>query len=295
MPIQTKRISLPLSCTRDFLFFDVASESDWIAINKSGEIFRNNQKIPVSKPFALEFPRIKIISSDAFLLAEGDPKHGQEIDSWIIDNQGNVLREFCMDGPWKIIVTRDRIVASYDYIKASDTKWGVADIIVFDHSGNCLFIYHANQDKNLPLGVVEIKALLEKDESSIYFMPYTGGSSEQENDFPIVEFSLKDYTTKVLFYATTEDSQKQMGFIFPRAFTEKEGRYYVFEDYYDKINGEEIYRARICQVFPKDQIAEVIRFPSFEMCFQALPKGFFATIPLEGEDIPVQVHFHQLL
>lgn len=199
---------------------DLRALDNYIFITEAGKVYRNGKEIKL--PVSLDeyfFPFIRIFSDDEFLLVDGAVETGK--NAWIINFSGKLIRSFSLGDVQKLLLTENRIVASYS--PTSDSEYSQKDIVIFDLSGNVLFEYRRDIRKEDQVKFLENYSFLRKDESSIYFMPFCSGSEE---NFPIVELNLHTWKQEVLFYAISSQTRNESSEFFPQAFTIKEGVFY---------------------------------------------------------------------
>lgn len=265
-----KIINIPIDCNNYFLNGDFISEENYVLINDRNQIFRNGKLLKIKDNYSFNFPKVRIISEDKFLLVDSDKPYESrhtKSNAWIINNKGRAEYSFYLGIVNRIIVTRKYIIASYtDYQLDTNWRYGQNGIVVFDFKGNSLFEYYRDEERSKRLNFIENYAFLEKDEQTIYYMPY--------QKFPIIEFSLIDFSSKVLLHLPDEDEIEMNKFWNPKAFSKKgENWYFVTPDIENGFS-------RIFKMGSKNEVEEIGK-----CCFSHFPKGmkegkFF--IPFSG-------------
>ncbi|MGG8498166.1 hypothetical protein ACQY1Q_17330 [Tenacibaculum sp. TC6] len=243
---------------------DFKSEENFIFINKNHEIYRNEDQIKLKNNYIIADPRISILSDSLFLLVDLEFKNKESKNAWIIDNKGNVKKTFFADSPLNIVSTGKRIIMSYSDSRLEiGSRFGDAQIVIFDFDGNCLFEYNSLEKSNDYIQFLENKSLVVKNETTIYFMPFIGNGTKE---FPIIELNVLNYSINFLFYALNEDKSDKYYF---SAFSKKDKDWYFFENF-DKLS--EVNKTSWSRIFRlnSNKILELF-FSSSEM--SAIPKG----------------------
>lgn len=178
-----KITEISLDCDKRFIDGDYISTDNYVVINDRKEIFRNGNLIKLDKECSVDFPRVRIISPKQFLLMDGEimDKKG----AWIINNQGKIEKSLNIEYAIKTMITQNYIICSYP----ETCRYNELD--VFDKEGNIQFESAKDSKKNNWIPFHEISAFLEKDENTIYYLPYP--------NLEIIEFNLLDFSSKHVF------------------------------------------------------------------------------------------------
>lgn len=191
---------------------------NYVVINDRKEVFRNGDLIELEKKCSLVLPKVKIISSEYFLLIDSEKPYQskkREPNAWIINNKGRVENYFYLGSVRQVITTQNHIVCSYsDSQLGTNCEFGQHGIVVFDTSGNSQFEYYRDEDKSSQLGWIENYAFFKEDNNSIHYMPYS--------TFAIIEFSLIDNSSKILIDLPKEEELQNNSFWNPKAFSKKD-------------------------------------------------------------------------
>ena len=258
------------NCDKFFLNGDFVSMDNYVIINDRKEIFRNGALLKVKVDCTFDFPKVKILSSNQFILIDiNKPINAidQRHNAWIINNQGTIEQSFYLGDVNRIIATKKNIICSYSGSEF-DTNWkyGQHGLVVFDYNGQSKFEYYRDEPKSKWLIFIENYAFLEKDENAIYYMPYPG--------FPIVEFHLADFSSKIVCQLPDESELKSNFFWNPKAFSKKGTDWFFITP--DRENDNS-------RIFKMDAQKRIIQIGT--CCFSNFPKGlkggrFF--IPFSG-------------
>ncbi|BDD03887.1 hypothetical protein [Aureibacter tunicatorum] len=191
---------------------DIISKTNFLFIDDENIVNRNGKKINLG--LKLEWPIIRIISNDYFILVDRDSSSNKKINAWIINTNGTIESSFYIGNALDLIVTQNGIVTSYskcsldtsrifsttyrspnyvsDIEEASSKKFIHSEgLAVFDFKGNCLFKYMSDSRGKNFIPFKEIYSFLKKDENTIYLL-----ADLFEGGFTILEFSLNNYNVK---------------------------------------------------------------------------------------------------
>ena len=213
---------IPHGCDQFFLNGDFISTDNYVIINDREEVFRNGKLLEIKGMHSFEFSTVSIISSELFILVDGG-KHSNykesEDNAWIINDNGDIIKSFYLGNVHRMITTKNYIICSYTDAEL-DTNWkyGQNGLVVFDYDGKSQFEYYRDELKYKWLRFIENYAFLKKDENTIYYMPYDG--------FPIVEFNLSDFSSKVVFQIPDPEELNNNLFWNPKAFSQKGNDWY---------------------------------------------------------------------
>lgn len=244
---------------------DFKSEENFMFINKCHEIYRNGDRIKLKNNYIITEPRIAILSDNLFLLVDLEFENKGSQNAWVFDNEGNFKKSFFVDAPLNIISTGKRIIMSYsDSQLGIGSRYGNAQIVIFDFDGNCLFEYNSLEKSNDYIKFLENKSLVVKNETTIYFMPFIGDGSK---DFPIIELDILNYSINFLFYVLDEIKSDKYYFT---AFSKKNKDWYFFENFDKPLEMNKTSWSRIFRL-NSNKILELF-FSSPEI--SAIPKGF---------------------
>ena len=204
------------NCNHFFLNGDFVSFNNYVIINDLKEVFRNGRRLETQGNYSFEFPKVKILSSDRFLLIDsGKSKSAedQRKNAWIISNNGIIEKSFYLGSVQKVVTTEKYIICSYSDSQL-DTSWkyGRNGLVVFDYNGQSKFEYYRD-DQNSNISMLENYAFLTKNEDVIYYMPYP--------NFSIVEFNLLDFSSRVVCQIPNSNELNNDFFWNPKAFTKK--------------------------------------------------------------------------
>ena len=253
-----KKTEIPIDCDKYFLNGDFISQENYVLINDRKQIFRNGELLEIKGNYTFVFPKVRIISDNQFLLVDSEKPYeanNKDPNAWVINNNGKIEYALFLGSVNQMILTKKHIIASYSDSQL-DTHWkyGQNGLVVFDFEGNSLFEYYRDEGKSKCLNFIENYAFLEKDKDTIYYMPY--------EKFPIVEFSLIDFSSKVLFNLPDEKSIEMNHFWNPKAFSKKgENWYFITPDIENNFS-------RIFKMNLKMEIEEI-----GTCCFSHFPKG----------------------
>ncbi len=252
---------------------DFKSEEDFIFINRGHEIYRNGVQIKLKDNSFITDPRISILSDNLFLLVNQEFENKESQNAWIIDNKGNIKKSFFADTPLNIISTGKRIVMSYsDSMLGIGSRFGDAQIVVFDFDGNCLFEYNSTKNSQEHIAFLENKSLLVKDESTIYFMPFIGNGT---GEFPILELNVLDYSINFLFYAVNEDESNKYYFT---TFSKKDEYWYFFENFEKPLELNQTSWSRIFKLYENQKLELIFSSPEISVIPKGLSNGKFTTL-----------------
>lgn len=265
-----KITELPHDCDTFFLNGDFVTIENYVLINDRKEIFRNGKLLKINGDCSFDYPKVKIISSNQFILVDSEKpisSTDQRPNAWIVNNQGEIEQSFYLGCVHRMITTENYIICSYsDSVLGTEWKYGQNGLVVFDYNGSSQFEYYRDEEKNKRINFMENYAFLKKDEDTIYYMPYM--------DFPIVEFSLVDFSSKVLFRLPNLEKLKNDSFWNPKAFSKKGNDWFFITPDIENSN------SRIFKMNTQNKIEEIGK-----CCLSFFPKGlqdgsFF--IPFSG-------------
>lgn len=204
---------------------DILSENNFLLIDEKNNIYRNGIKINIKMD--LEFPIIRIISDDHFILVDGDSNKKKD-NAWIIHNNGTIENAFYIGNAFNIILTESNIIAAYSECSlnterifkhtANPSEKDVSSegLAVFDLQGSCLFKYMSDAKEENIIPFISIYSFLRKDEDNIYLLAYLF-----TRDIAILEFNLNSYSIKhILNIPEAFDCN------LPRAMTKKNDDWY---------------------------------------------------------------------
>lgn len=216
-----------LDCEDHFLDGDFVSMENYLLINSNQQVIRNGGFLKVKGEISLQYPRVKIISSEKFILVEGEgiSNHKEnKPNAWIISNDGTIEHSFFIGAINKLITTNRFIIASYhDSAMGLGQEYANNQIVVFDHSGLKLFGYRENDDEKKKVAFQQNYAFFKENEKCIYFLPYPG--------FSIVKFNLLDFTSQTIFELPKDQSAIPNAFWNPVAFSKRgENWYFLTSD-----------------------------------------------------------------
>lgn len=176
--------------------FDFISINDFIYINEENQIYRNDHYLDIDFEVLIDDPIIKILSDSEFLLINRSNFKSEE-NCWIITNKGILKESFFIDNVYEVLVTKNYIIASYgDSMLDIGSEYGDAQIIVLNLKGELIFKYN-NENNKTRIPFLEIKSILQKNEEVIFFL-----SLNLNGNFSVIEFCLKDFSSKRLFDLT---------------------------------------------------------------------------------------------
>jgi hypothetical protein len=230
---------------------DIISKTNFLLIDDENRIYRNGKKINIK--LKLEWPIVRIISDDFFILIDSDSSM-QKDNAWIINNNGTIERSFYIGNATDVILTKTHIVASYskcsldtsriftisyknpDYetcLEKLSSKKALSreGLAVFDFRGNCLFKYMTDASDEDFIPFMEVCSFLKKDEDTIYLLPYLFNDG-----LAILEFSLKNYSLKNVLNLEEIVAENY----FPRAMTKKHGNWYFLMTNYEEMEKGDI-------------------------------------------------------
>lgn len=201
--------------------FDVDVEGNFLFIDNSNSIFFNENKLDIEFRFADEAPFLKIIRPDLFLFVDRNVRKGF-LNALIFTADGEVLVNFFIDSPSKIITTHEYIIVSYGVsLFDTDSEFGNSKIVVFDLRGNVVFRYNAVKNL-LKINFLEVVAMQKVNECSVLLCLF---GLEGNSDLPIVKFDLMNFTFEILFYLTDLDEDN---LIYPLAFVTVNNDWYFY-------------------------------------------------------------------
>lgn len=232
------------NCKDYFYDGDFVSSDNYVLINDCKEVFRNGQKIELEKCCSLDFPRVSIISSEQFILVDSEKpyKFGEgQANAWIINNEGKVEKSLYLGSVHKLITTSKYIVCSYtDGTLFTDWKYAQNPLVIFDFDGLSQFEYNKDVKQIDWIEMIENYSFLEKDKNTVYYLPY--------DSFPVVELSLKDFSSKVVLYLPNEKEIQNGLFWNPKAFTKKGEDWFFITPNLENKNSNIFKNNRKCQL-----------------------------------------------
>ena len=254
------------TCDNFFFNGDATSPENYVIINDHFEVFRNGRIIQLDSKCSLGFPILKVISPEQFILVDAEKPYtskNEEPNAWIINNSGKVEKELNLGSVHKIVATKNYIICSYtDAQLFTNFKYAQNGLVVFDKNGQSQFEYYRDVDLSKNPRWLENYAFLKKNETTIYYFPFDLSA--------IVEFSLVDFSSKVLFYLPQIN-----GFPFlPKAFSKKG------DDWYFIIPEKEQDNSKVLKLDTKNNLEEI-----GTCCFSHFPKGMIGGkffVPFSG-------------
>ncbi len=256
---------------------DFNSINDFMYIDENSNIYRNIGSIEVKDIVFGLSPMIKIISEDLFVLINRDGIKNSN-NCWIINNEGSIKSTFFIGSPQEIIATKDYIIVSYsNSMLDSNSVFGDAQIVVFDFKGNIIFKYNSESNKT-KFPFLENKSFVKKDEDTIFFMPY--GDINSKSDFSIIEFSLIDFSSKILFHLPNFYNKEKE--LYLTAFTRKGSYWYFFDQNITEWSSNKIGNYNVYQLNFDNQYINKLEVPelSIKPIINLIEEGFsFLSFP----------------
>jgi len=243
-------------CDKFFLNGDFVSMNNYVVINDRNEIIRNGKILEKKGDYSIGHPKLSIISSNLFILVDGDMPSDTGPNAWVINNKGLIENSFFLGGVNRMITTKNHIICSYSGSAFdTDLKYGQNGLVVFDFNGKSLFEYYRDEEKSKWINFFkENYAFLKKNEDLIYYLPY--------ENYSIVAFSLVDFSSKVLFQLPDEKVLNNDSFWNPHAFSKKGNDWFFITP--DRENSN----SRIFKMDAQKRIEQI-----GTCCFSFFPKG----------------------
>jgi hypothetical protein len=167
---------------------DLTPSGNWIAVTERGESqhlsFGGKQ---IRLPKEIWFPMVRALQDDTALVV--DSRAGRELNGWIIDSDGEVIRNFYAGDAIEDILVSDRfIVVSYFDESALFGGMEGNGVVIFDNKGNYEFGYRELFGEQA-VDIADCYCTCWADTNRILFFPYT--------DFPLVSLDLETKTQKI--------------------------------------------------------------------------------------------------
>jgi len=189
----------------------------------------------VSIDIDFEWPLVRLINSERFLIVEGGGReHPLNHTAWVIKSSGKIEQELNLGYPSNICLTNDKIIATYSKSYLSTNRifakeeWEKSKVkeetkpisseglCVFDFEGNCLFRYMTDAKQNNFIPIMEIASLSSINDDEVYLLADTF-----EDRYTILQFNLINYSIRKVMVIEHLISPN----FYPRAITQKNGEF----------------------------------------------------------------------
>ncbi|MEM7373700.1 MAG: hypothetical protein AAF587_34075 [Bacteroidota bacterium] len=271
-------IQFPYSCNEFFKDADYLSHDNYIVINDRDEVFWNGSLLKIKGECSFDFPKVKIIPGNKFLLVDSERSLGKtknKGNAWIINNYGEIEKTFYLGGVQNLLVTSTRILASYSECELDTSRifhentpqksFSSQSLVAFNNSGEILFEYYRDTKDDDLIFFMENYAFLYKDEESVYFMPYLFSSNPQ---LPIVELDVNDYSTQIIFYLSEVEGLLD-DLSLPIAFSKKGKDWFFITPDRKKMSHSTVYK------ISETRVVEIVGECAMSFQSKGLPGGKF--------------------